>query len=46
MIEEPEHLEEVEEEDYAVAQEELLPVEDFSEPKKKRGRFWRFFIGE
>ena len=46
VIEEPEHLEELEEEDYLVAQEEELPVAKFTEPKKKRGRLWRFLIGE
>ena len=33
------------EEDNPVAQGEQTPVVEFSEPKKKRGRWWRFFIG-
>lgn len=43
VMEEPDYLEE--EEDYPVAHEEQLPVVEFSEPKKKRGRLWRFLIG-
>ncbi len=39
------HYPEEEEEDYPVAYEEQVPVEKFPEPKKKRGRWWRFFIG-
>ncbi len=34
-----------EDEDYPVAYEEQVPVENFPEAKKKRGRWWRFFIG-
>jgi len=39
-----EHPEEAE--DYRVAQEERMPVAEFPEAKKKRRRWWKFFIGE